>query len=197
VLRFLRFGTLAVLITLAPSVAHAEWQLKPFGGITFGGTTTFVNLDDVAGSAKFNLGASVLWQGNIVGLEGDVATTAGLFSGEKNLILKSHVATVTGNVVVALPRRVAQYGLRPYLVGGLGVMQVGFFDNLNVLPYSDFLTAWDLGGGATGFVNDVVGVNWDLRLFHSFNTQKPVSGFSFGPEQLSFWRATMGLSVRL
>ena len=76
-------------------------------------------------------------------------------------------------------------------------MQVGFFDNLNVLPYSDFLTAWDLGGGATGFVNDVVGLNWDLRLFHSFKTQKPVSGFSFGPEQLSFWRATMGLSVRL
>ena len=111
-------------------LSAAEWQVKPFGGITFGGTTTFVNLDDVAGSAKFNLGVSVLWQGNIVGLEGDVATTAGFFSGEKNLILKSHVATVTGNVVVAMPKRMLGYGLRPYVVGGLGVMQVGFCDNL-------------------------------------------------------------------
>jgi hypothetical protein len=197
VLRSLRLGTLAVLIALVPSVARAEWQLKPFGGITFGGTTTFVNLDDVAGSPKLNLGASVLWQGNIIGLEGDVATTAGFFSGEKKLILKSHVATVTGNLVVALPRNVAQYGLRPYVVGGLGIMQVGFFDNLNLLPFSDVLTAWDLGGGATGFLNDFVGLNWDVRLFRSLKTQKSVSGFSFGPEQLSFRRATMGLSVRL
>src|SRR4051812_13597386 len=121
---------LALVLALGPAVAHADWQLKPFGGITFGGSTTFVDLDHQAGNAKLNLGVSGLWLGNVFGVEGDVATTAGFFSGSSNsldrLILRSHVATVTGNVVVALPRRMAQYSLRPYAVAGFGMLHVGF-----------------------------------------------------------------------
>lgn len=193
----LRLGTLALALALAPATARAEWQVKPFGGITFGGSTTFVNLDDAAGKPKFNLGISTVWLGNVVGLEGDVATTSGFFSGEQKLILKSHVATVTGNVVVALPKHIAQYGLRPYAVGGFGMMHIGLYDNLAALSFSDALPAWDVGGGATGFLTDFVGLNWDIRMFKTFGGQQGVSGISFGPEQLSFWRATMGLSVRL
>jgi hypothetical protein len=193
----LRPVILTLALALSPATARAEWQVKPFGGVTFGGSTTFVNLDDAAGTPKFNVGVSGLWLGNVLGLEGDVATTSGFFSGEQKLILKSHVATLTGNVVVALPKRIAQYGLRPYAVGGLGMMHVGLYDNFAALSFSDALPAWDLGGGATGFLTDFVGLNWDIRMFKSFGGQQGVSGISFGPEQLSFWRATMGLSVRL
>ena len=106
--RLVRVGLVGMLLALVPATARAEWQLKPFGGITFGGDTTFVNLDQEAGKPKLNLGVSGLWQGEIFGLEGDVATTAGFFSGDEKLILKSHVATVTGNLVVAMPKRIAQ-----------------------------------------------------------------------------------------
>jgi hypothetical protein len=185
-----------MLLALVPATARAEWQLKPFGGITFGGDTTFVNLDQEAGKPKLNLGVSGLWQGEIFGLEGDVATTAGFFSGDEKLILKSHVATVTGNLVVAMPKRIAQYGLRPYGVFGFGMMDVGLYDNLAALPISSVLAAWDVGGGATGFLSDFVGLNWELRYFKSMSG-KPISGQSVETEQLSFWRATMGISLRL
>ena len=199
--RLLGPGILALLLALAPATARAEWQLKPFGGVTFGGSTTFVNLDNAAGKPKLNLGVSALWLGDVVGLEGDVATTAGFFSGDpkrlQTLILRSHVATVTGNVVVAMPKRIAQYGLRPYAVAGLGLMHVGFDDNVQALPFSNALSAWDVGGGGTGFLTDFVGVNWDVRIFRTLRSEKGVTGVSIGPEQLSFWRATMGFSIRL
>lgn len=194
--RLVRVGLVGVLLALVPATARAEWQLKPFGGITFGGDTTFVNLDQEAGKPKLNLGVSGLWLGEIFGLEGDVATTAGFFSGDEKLILKSHVATITGNLVVAMPKRIAQYGLRPYGVFGFGMMDVGLYDNLAALPISSVLAAWDLGGGATGFLSDFVGLNWELRYFKSMSG-KPISGQSVETEQLSFWRATMGISLRL
>ncbi len=200
--RSLRLGLFVVgLLAAVASPARAEWQLKPFGGITFGGSTTLDDLDHQAGKPKLNLGISGLWLGEVVGVEGDIATTAGFFSGDQKslqtLILRSHVATVTGNVVVALPRRIAQYGLRPYAVAGIGIMHVGIDDNLRALPFSDTLPAWDVGGGVTGFLSDFVGLNWDVRMFRTTGSQKTVTGVSVGPEQLSFWRATMGLSIRL
>ena len=44
------------LLVAVAAPARAEWQMKPFGGITFGGSTTFVDLDDQAGKPKLNLG---------------------------------------------------------------------------------------------------------------------------------------------
>lgn len=194
--RLVCIGLLTLGLAFVPAAARAEFQVKPFAGITFGGSTTFLNLDDAAGTPKLNLGVSALWLGEVFGLEGDVATTAGYFSGERKLILRSHVATFFGNVVVAMPHAVARYGLRPYAVGGFGVMHVSLFDNFALVPYADAIGAWDVGGGATGFLNDFVGLNWDVRMFRSVGG-RPVSGFSIAPEQLSFWRATMGLAIRL
>jgi len=195
--RLVRLAVLAALLALVPASARAELQVKPFGGVTFGGSTTFVNLDDAAGKPKLNLGVSGIWLGEVLGVEGDVATTAGFFSGDKKLILRSHVATVSGNVVVAMPRRIAQYGLRPYGVAGVGMMHLGFEDSLQTVSFTNWLSAWDVGGGATGFLSDVVGVNWDVRLFRTLKSEKAISGVSVGPERLSFWRATMGFSFRL
>lgn len=192
---------IAALAVLAPRMAHAEWQVKPFGGITFGGSTTFVDFDQQAGKPKLNLGISSVWLGEVLGVEGDVATTAGYFSGDsrslKTLVLRSHVATVSGNAVIAMPRRISQYGLRPYAVAGVGMMHIGIDDNLEVLPFSNWLAAWDIGGGATGFLGDFVGINWDVRLFRTLRAEQEVTGRSVGPERLSFWRATMGFTFRL
>lgn len=195
--RLVRVLVLAGLAGLMPAVAHAEWQLKPFGGVTFGGDTTLlIDLDLQQGKPKVNLGISALKLGEIFGIEGDVATTAGFFSrNPTNLVLRSHVATVTGNLVVAMPKRIAQYGLRPYAVVGAGSMHVGEYDNFSALPYSNWLPAWNVGGGATGFLSDFVGVNWDVRRFQTLGGGNTATGI--GAEKLSFWRATMGFTFRL
>jgi len=199
--RFIRLGFLFVSLALAPATARAEWQVKPFGGVTFGGSTTLlIDLDHQAGQPKLNLGVSGLWLGDVLGIEGDVATTAGFFSGDPSsspLVLRSHVATVMGNAIVAMPKSISQYGLRPYAVAGLGGMHVSVGDNQHAYPFASWLSAWDVGGGATGFLNDFVGLNWDVRFFKTLQSQPGGTGVSVGPGQLSFWRATMGISIRI
>jgi len=195
---FTRVGLLGLALLACPASARAEWQAKPFGGVTFGGGSPFVDLDRVQGKSKLNLGVSALWLGEVLGIEGDVATTSGFFSGDSKQILRSHVATVSGNVVIALPKRIAQYTLRPYVVGGLGFAHVSFTDGVKTLDYSKVLPAWDVGGGATGFVSDTVGLNWDVRLFRTLRPERPnPTGAVIEEKKLSFWRASMGISIRL
>lgn len=196
--RVVRLAGLALALLALPTAASAEWQLKPFAGVTFGGDTTLLDLDKAAGSPRRNLGVSVTWLGEVVGIEADVGRTGGFFQRDGGLLLASHATTVTGNVVVALPARMAQYTLRPYVVGGVGLLHVGWEDNLGVLPLSEGLFAMDLGAGATGFLNENVGVNWDVRIFRTLNPDdEPLArGLSLGPARLSFWRASMGLTIR-
>ena len=189
---------LALALTALPASAHAEWQLKPFGGITFGGASPFVDLDRVAGKAKLNLGVGAVWLGEVFGLEGEVATTSGFFTGSALNIPRSHVATMDGNVVVALPRRLAGYSLRPYGVTGLGLAQVSFQEKFGAYVFSRALSAWNVGGGATGFVSNTIGVNWEVRLFRTLQAQNPDSTSAVVEnKRLSFWRATMGFAIRL
>ena len=196
--RVIRLWLVAVAVLAWPLTARAEWQAKPFGGLTFGGGSPFVDLDRVQGKPRLNLGLSALWLGEVVGIEADVATTSGFFSGEAKRILHSHVATVSGNVVIALPKRIAEYTLRPYVVGGLGFAHVSFTDGVKTYDYSNVLPAWDVGGGATGFISDTVGLNWDVRLFRTLRPERPNStGAVVEEKKLSFWRATMGISIRL
>jgi hypothetical protein len=185
------------LIATAARPAAAEWQLKPFLGLTFGGTTTFVDLDDAAGHPHVVYGGSVTWLGEIVGVELEFGHTPGFFeAGQVQLVKRSSTTTLTGNVVIALPRRIAQYGLRPYFVGGAGMIRAHIGDALDAFPIADNLVGVNLGGGATGFLTSRVGLNWDVRHFATVGGNTGVRGVSLGPEQLSFWRASMALAFR-
>lgn len=185
-------------LLLQPATAAAEWQLKPFVSVTFGSKFTFIDLDQVEGEKKFTVGGSATWLGNVFGVEGDVGYVPGFFQTENDEtnVLGSSVATLTGNVIVALPRKMAKYTLRPYFVGGGGLVRVAFSDRFGVLTTSRSLGVIDLGGGATGFVNERVGLNWDVRYFRSLGGSED-TGLSVGREQISFWRATMGVAIRV
>jgi hypothetical protein len=113
-------------------------------------------------------------------------------------VTASGVTTYTGNVVVALPRRIARYSLRPYLVGGAGVMQAHIDTVLGALPVRSNLTAIDIGGGVTGFLTRRVGINWDLRHFASVGGGSEGTSIGPGPtsDQLSFWRASIATVIR-
>ena len=198
--RGMRAAVLAGLVWLAaPGIGWAEWQARPFIGVTFGGDNTFLALDQVAGERKLALGAGVTWLGNFIGVEGEVARVPGFFQREGQLnVLSSSVTTATASVVLTLPRKMT-YGLRPYFVGGGGVVRAvasAATDPLDLLGVDTTLGVANFGGGVTGFLTDRVGVNWDVRYFRSFGG-KEGTGLSIGREQLSFWRASMGVAIRL
>jgi Outer membrane protein beta-barrel domain len=184
-----------VLSSAAP--AAAEWQIKPFIGLTFGGNTTLVDLERAVGHTNLVFGGTGVLLGDVFGLEADFGRMPGFFqSGGQHLVLRSSATTLTGNIVVAVPRRLTQYTLRPYLVGGVGLVRAHIDNVLGVLPVSSTLPAVDLGGGATGFLTERVGLNWDIRYFHSVGGKDQARGLSFGKEQLAFWRASMAVAIR-
>jgi hypothetical protein len=193
-MRWIRCLAVALLV-LHPGVAAAEWHLKPFLGLTFGGKTTFVvDAEDAAGKVNGIFGVTVVRLGNVFGVDADFGTAPGYFEAGQDLVLNSRVRTLTGNVVVAVPKTMAGYALRPYFVGGMGLMHVAAVPRQGILPLSRTLPAWDIGGGVTGFLNERVGLSWELRHFHSFGGD--TQGDSFEPEQLSFWRANMAVTFR-
>jgi hypothetical protein len=194
----MRLSLLALALLLAlPRPASAEWQIRPFLGVTFAGGTTFVDSEQAAGHPKLAIGVNGVLLGENIGIEGDFGRTPGFFqSGDQHLVLGSSATTLTGNFVIALPRRLTQYTLRPYVVGGAGLMHTRIDHALEALNVASTLPAIDVGVGATGFLNDRVGLSWDLRYFRSISGKAELRGLSVAAEQLSFWRANMALAIR-
>jgi hypothetical protein len=207
-----RLLTLA-LVLLAPAVAWAqgrvgsravEGQIKPSLGVTFGGGTSFFDLEKAAGHPKLAFGVNGVLLGDVIGIEGDFGRTPGYFEygetspGALPLVAGSSVTTLTGGLVVAMPRHLTEYTLRPYFVVGAGLMRVRI-DHVGVgdtFTVASNLPALEIGGGVTAFFTDRIGVSWDIRHFGSFGNKIEVIPNSFGPEQLSFWRASMALAIR-
>jgi hypothetical protein len=198
VTRIFAIGIVTIALTLAAKDAGAaDRQIRPFIGVTFAGDTTIVDNEHAAGGAHTTLGVNAAVLGNIVGFDVEVARTPGFFqAGDVHLVLSSSVTTVVGDVVIAAPRRLSEYSLRLYFVGGGGIMRVAKIDSLSVFDISDVLPAFDVGGGAVGFLTNEVGVSWELRRFQSVGGPTDLTGLSFGRDRLSFWRATMALVVR-
>ena len=191
--------TAALLFIYVPRAGAAEWQFKPFVAGTYGGETTFLFVRQTLPAdnyAHVAYGGNALFLGELVGVEGDFGHTPHFFEGDQaQFVTDSGVTTVTGNVVVAMPKRLAQYTLRPYVVGGAGLMHIRY-DLVGGLQTLSNLQAMDLGAGVTGFLTRRIGVSWDVRYFRSIDRTREV-GQSIGSEHLTFWRASMALAIRL
>lgn len=180
-----------------PSLAGADWQITPYLGLKFGGETNFVDLEEAAGEQKVTLGGSAGWLGaGWVGLEADVCSLPGYFErGEAELVTRSHVVTVMGNLIVAAPLSLTRESLRPYVVGGLGLMRATSDDVLGAFSLNSNLLAVNVGGGAIGFFSNQIGVRFDVRYFKNV-TGEDARGVDFGSTRLTFWRAGVGLVLR-
>jgi len=195
----MRVGLCVLVLSLfgLTTDVSAEWHIKPFLGVAFGGDTTLVDVEDAAGGPNIVFGVSGTLLGDVLGIEVDLGRSPGFFeSGNGRLVVQSGVTTLGGSVVVALPRRLSEYGLRPYFIGGMSLMRVRIEHLLDVLNVADTLPAVQLGGGVTGFFTERIGISWDLRHLRSVRGTLVGRGVSFGPERLSFWRATMALALR-
>ena len=185
------------LLLMSARTYAADRQIRPFIGATFGGGTTFVDPENAVGTPNLAIGASAVFLGEVFGTEVDIFDAPGFFeSGDKDLVHFSRVTTISGNVVVAAPHRLTEYSLRPYFVGGAGLMRVKTTTAFSVFDVSTLIAQVDAGVGAVAFVTNRIGVCWDVRRFQSVGGNAGNGGLSFGDEHLSFWRATMAAVIR-
>ena len=204
-------GLAVALLLATPLSAGAEWHFKPFLGFTFEPSTTLVGdveaaagvlvpPDEESQSSNVAFGAAVALVGDIFGVEGEWTQAPGFFQArDQTLVASSSAQTFTGSLIIAMPRRIAQYTLRPYFVAGAGMMRLHSEDQGGFFTINDTLAALDFGGGATGFFNERVGVAWDLRYIRSVGgetTGDPSVTTDGLAKQLSFWRANMALVLR-
>jgi hypothetical protein len=199
---------LVALLTLAawaatPSPASADLYFTPYIALKFGGETTLIDPNDVAGSndaaekaKKVTWGGSVMWLGSgVLGFEGDVALIPGYFQGDEGLVQSSRVATLLGNVVVAAPLHLTRESLRPYASAGWGLMRAtAELDPRVGLSYSRNLSAFNVGGGVVGMLSRRTGLRWDLRYLRGIGSRE--GDTLTGGARLTYWRASMAVVIR-
>jgi hypothetical protein len=199
--RLARFpiAALVALFLAAPAAeARADWLLTPFVGSTFGAETTLLDLGGGAEVKHWTFGITgAFLSDQIFGVEADLAWVPGFFEGEdeQDLVRESRVTTLFGNVIIAVPLVVSRESLRPYIVGGLGLVHLSRNDLVPLDDGGNSSLGLQLGGGALGFINDRTGVRFDLRQIRTVGHARNELTGEPGT-RLSFWRASVGVSVR-
>lgn len=209
--------TLAVCcmcLLLAPLTARAEWHFTPLLGATFAGSTTLSEVQPGSSSKRHvNFGGAVSHFGDgIIGVEGVVIYTRHFF--EFNAprdpadpvapaVAKSYTLSATADLVLTVPKRWTEYFLRPYVSTGFGMLRAVSIDRPDALqsaqlfPIHSTMPAFDVGGGAIGFLSQGTGVRFDLR-YHAGLRREPRPGeVVIGPDlHLHYMTAEIGLVIR-
>lgn len=195
----------AVAVVAAPRTASADWTLTPFVGWNFSGSAD-VN-GATAGASfsnkfekKIDYGASLMATGaGPFGFEVDFGYSPNFFENAVStsgfqFTNQSNVTTLMGNLVVGSNKG----GVRPYIVGGVGLIRTNVDDIGNLFDVNtknDF--GLDVGGGVMGFFSKNVGLRGDLRYFRGFrgtSDSGSVTGVTLS--DFKFWRGSLGLSLK-
>jgi hypothetical protein len=193
--RVLAMLSIALLSSVAP--ASADWLIAPFFGFTFKGETSLVDLENGAPKVHWNFGASATLIGRgPFGVEGLFLYVPHFFeSDEASAVTSSNTYSLMGNVVLTTPLKWNEYGLRPYVSGGLGLMHVAQQPRIaNTFPINENFLGYNVGGGATGFITDRTGLRFDLRYYNSLTRSEGTP--SFGAARLRYWTGSVGVVLR-
>lgn len=191
-----------LLVFLAGSAApvSADWLFSPFVGGTFAGSSVLPDLEQGASSAQFVFGGSAgWWTPGILGLEGEFSFAPSFFQSSSEIFSNSNVITLGLSVVITTPVSVTRESLRPYVIGGVGLMQASIDESLGVFPElygrAQNSLGMNVGGGVVGFLTPRTGVRFELRQFRSLERdESPLTGER--GTLLSFWRFTAGVVLR-
>jgi len=201
--RFLRSLAAGVLFALTfPSVAAAEWHFVPNIGWTFQADTSFLDLDQGTSKVHWTFGGTVTLVGSgIFGVEGMIDWTPGFFTNEDvaepaRNVSKSHALALMGNAVLTTPRNWTEYGLRPFLSGGFGMLGFSRTEVNNVFPDERNFPAFNIGGGAIGFLSKRTGVRFDLRYYSNLGEPTAASESCIGTCHLRYMTFTAGVVIR-
>jgi opacity protein-like surface antigen len=189
------------LVAAAPATASADWTFSPFIGAAFSGGVNDPDLNESTGN-RLSWGGSLAWMGQgIAGFELDFGYAPEFFRADVNdnnpFIGDGNVATLMGNVIVSAPIGGLGTSVRPYAVGGLGLIRQKVDDIDDVFDADDNSLGFDLGGGLMGMFSENVGIRGDIRYFRSFrNDSSGLRDIDFDLTRLNFWRGTVGLTFR-
>jgi opacity protein-like surface antigen len=189
------------LMALTPvAEARADWLFTPFIGSGFGTDTTFVLLEAGAtkgGKLMFGGSAALLSRG-IFGVEADYAYASRFFerSSRSGEFSGSNLNTLSGSVIAAMPLSVTRESLRPYAIGGLGLMHAAATNPIDFLTFDENFAGVNVGGGVIGLISAKTGLRFEIRHFHSLGSATNALTGENG-SRLSFWRVTAGVVIRL
>lgn len=168
-------------------------------GATFLGSTTLPDLELATDNVHQNFGGSVsLLGGGLFGVESVFVWTPGFFDDDNSpraqVVESSRSLAWMGNVVLIAPRRWTEYGLRPFVSGGVGWLHARKTEQAVVLPEDANLLAFNIGGGAIGFFTERTGIRFDLRYHSNLKPTPDVRGF--GDTRLRYLTASVGIVIR-
>lgn len=198
----------AAALAAAPRTASADWTITPFIGWNFSGSA------DVTGNGgaslpnqfekKIDYGLSLTGMGaGVVGFELDFGYSPNFFetgTASNNTFQftnDSNVVTLTGNAIVGIPVGGHGPSIRPYVVGGVGLIRSNvqdFGQTFDVTTKNDF--GFDVGGGVMGFFTQNVGLRGDFRYFRSFQGAEPDSVTGLALSNFHYWRGSLGLAFK-
>ncbi len=150
----------AAAVVLAPMQARADGFVTPSVGSAFGS-----NIQN--GQTSIGISAGGMGAG-IIGGEVDFGWSPSFF-GTKNDFGNNTVMDLMGNLIVGVPIGGTHgAGLRPYVIGGLGLIrtQIDGGTVANVASSTNVF-GWDAGGGVMGFFTDHFGLRGDLRYLRA------------------------------
>lgn len=188
----------------APSTASADWLFTPFLGWNMNGNYKFGDFDDFDDEfeQRVDFGASLGWMGaGIVGFEVDFGYSPNFFENTGGTgdfeFGDNNVTTLMGNVLIGAPiGGQSGPGIRPYGVGGIGLMRSRIDDPAALFDVDSNSWGFNLGGGIIGFLSDNIGIRGDVRYFRSLQDDEPDGEFDVGLSDFSFWRGSVGVTFR-
>jgi opacity protein-like surface antigen len=176
-----------LLLWLVSSPAAAQGFVVPYVGNNFGGDSACSGLANCE-EKTLNLGVALGSHSGMAGFEADLGYARGFFGDTPTG--GSSVGLFMANLILGTPASAGP--IRPYLVGGIGLIKAHVdFTTSSLASTDDNNLGWDLGGGLVVGTSHL-GVRGDIRRIKTFGD------LSLGPlpvsdEPLQFWRATAGL----
>jgi hypothetical protein len=180
----------AAAVVLAPIQARADGFVTPWVGSAFG--SSIQNGQATLGVSAGGMGAG------IIGGEADFGWSPSFF-GTKSDFGSNTVMDLMGNLIVGIPIGGTHGGgVRPYVVGGLGLIRSQIDGGtLGNISSSNNMFGWDAGAGVMGYFNQHVGLRGDVRYLRATSDLKSgITSLDLGGSQLHFWRASIGVVLR-
>lgn len=180
----------AAAVVLAPMQARADGFITPWVGSAFGS-----NIDN--GQTTFGVSGGGMG-GGIIGGEVDFGWSPSFF-GTQSDFGNNTVMNLMGNVIIGIPIG-GQHGagVRPYLVGGLGLIR-SQIDGGTIAQVSSStnMFGWDAGAGVMGYFSDHVGLRGDVRYTRATSDlNSGISSLDLSGDRLHYWRASVGVVFR-
>ncbi len=179
----------------------ADWLFTPFVGTSFGTQTSFLILENgAASSAQLIFGGSAaLLSRGVFGVEADYGYAPRFFERDNRAgeITGSNINTLSGSAIFAVPLSVTRESLRPYAIAGFGLMHAaGSYAAFDDISFDETFGGYNVGAGAIGLISPRTGFRFEIRHFRSVQ-DAPNALTGEDSARLSFWRATVGVIIRV